>query len=209
MPRCLGASGSVRASRMPQSAVVGLGRPHLLAVDHPLVAVAHGPGGEAGEVGAGAGLAEQLAPDLVAAEHRVEEALLLRVGAVGDDRRADHADADHERARSAPRSAPAPGRRSTSCIDGAAPAAVLLRPGDAGPAAVVERRAASAGGGDVVRARRMSRTHVELRRCAGRRWPPARRGPRPGTPPLRGCRRSPCGVRSRAVAGTTILPKIT
>ena len=41
MPRCLGASGSVRASTKIQFAVVGAGGPDLLAVDHPLVAVAH------------------------------------------------------------------------------------------------------------------------------------------------------------------------
>jgi hypothetical protein len=47
---------------------VGQRRPHLLAVDDPLVAVAHGAGGETGDVGAGAGLAEQLAPDVLAGE---------------------------------------------------------------------------------------------------------------------------------------------
>ena len=48
-----------------QEAVVGelgLGGPHLLAVDHPLVAVEHGRGLERREVGAGVGLAEALAP---------------------------------------------------------------------------------------------------------------------------------------------------
>ena len=37
-------------------------RPHLLAVDHPLVAVALGAGAEPGEVRSGPGLAEELAP---------------------------------------------------------------------------------------------------------------------------------------------------
>ncbi len=45
-------------------AVVRARRPHLLAVDDPLVAVAVGAGAQPGEVGAGAGLGEQLAPDL-------------------------------------------------------------------------------------------------------------------------------------------------
>ena len=40
---------------------------------------------EAGEVAAGAGLAEQLAPLLLAGEHRAQEAILLLVAAVGDD----------------------------------------------------------------------------------------------------------------------------
>ena len=42
-------------------------RPHLLAGDHPLVAVEHGAGLHVGEVGAGVGLGVALAPDLGAA----------------------------------------------------------------------------------------------------------------------------------------------
>ena len=52
---------------------VGERVPHLLAVDDPLVAVAHGTGRERREVAAGAGLAEQLAPDLLAGEQRAEQ----------------------------------------------------------------------------------------------------------------------------------------
>ena len=54
----------------PELGAVGVGRPHLLAPDHPLVAVEVGPGGQRGQVGAGAGLAEQLAPDLLAGQQR-------------------------------------------------------------------------------------------------------------------------------------------
>ena len=71
-------------------AVVRARRPHLLAVDDPLVAVALGPRAQAGEVGAGAGLGEQLAPDLAAASIYGQEALLLLVGALRHDRRAHH-----------------------------------------------------------------------------------------------------------------------
>src|SRR5262249_11094933 len=39
--------------------------PHLLPVQHEVIAVEHGAGLERGEVAAGAGLAEPLAPDLV------------------------------------------------------------------------------------------------------------------------------------------------
>jgi len=53
-----------------------------------------GPRLDAGQVGARRGLGEELAPDLVAVQHRAEVALLLLLGAVGDDRRAEHADAD-------------------------------------------------------------------------------------------------------------------
>ena len=61
--------------------------PHLLAVDDPLVAVEHGRGLHVGEVGAGVGLAEPLAPVLVGAQDRREEALLLLVGAEHHQRR--------------------------------------------------------------------------------------------------------------------------
>ena len=65
---------------------VGPGGPHLLAGEHPLVAVALGPRGERGEVGAGAGLAEELAPPLLVAHDRRQEAQPLLLGAVGEQR---------------------------------------------------------------------------------------------------------------------------
>ena len=74
---CLGWSGSVRATSIPQRDRWASGGPHLLAVDDPLVAVADGPGAEAGDVAAGARLAEHLAPHLLAGEERAEVALLL------------------------------------------------------------------------------------------------------------------------------------
>ena len=49
---------------------VGQRVPDLLAVDHPLVAVAHGPTAQAGQVGPGTGLAEELAPGVLAGEQR-------------------------------------------------------------------------------------------------------------------------------------------
>ncbi len=66
----------------------GAGVPHLLAVDHPLVAVAHGAGAQRREVGAGAGLAVELAPDLLAADDLVEVVGALLLGAVGHQGRA-------------------------------------------------------------------------------------------------------------------------
>ena len=59
---------------------VGQRGPDLLAVDHVLVAVADRPGAEVGEVGAGAGLAEQLAPDLLAGEQRQQVAVAAAPG---------------------------------------------------------------------------------------------------------------------------------
>ncbi len=64
---------------------MGPRRPHLLAGDHPLVAVALGPGGQRGQVRAGAGLAEELAPALLVAHDRRQEAQALLLGAVGEE----------------------------------------------------------------------------------------------------------------------------
>ena len=55
--------------------VVGLGRPHLLPVDHPLVPVELGPRLEAGQVRAGVGLAEALAPRDLALQDAGDELL--------------------------------------------------------------------------------------------------------------------------------------
>src|SRR5262249_35587092 len=75
---------------------VRAGRPDLLPVDHPLVARALRLGAEAGEVGAGAGLGEELAPYLLAAQGlRCVPALLL-LGAEGEERGHAHAEADLE-----------------------------------------------------------------------------------------------------------------
>ena len=138
MPLCFGASRSVRGEQQAPVAVVRARRPHLLPVQHPLLAVAHRTRAQAREVGAGARLGEQLAPHVLAAQHRVEEALLLLVGAPGHDRGAGHRDADREHA----------GRdveaRLLLVEDPLLPArtaapAELLRPRDARPARVVER----------------------------------------------------------------------
>ena len=89
--------GHVRVGARQQQPVLGelrVGRPHLLAVEHPAVVGALGARLDRREVGAGGRLGEELAPHLVAAQHRQQVALLLLLGAVGDDRRAEHADAD-------------------------------------------------------------------------------------------------------------------
>ena len=56
---------------------VGERGPDLLAVDDVVVAVLHSPGLERGEVGAGAGLGEALAPHLFAGEDLRDVLLLL------------------------------------------------------------------------------------------------------------------------------------
>ena len=66
MPLCFGASGSVRARTKIQLARCPAGRPDLLAVEHPLVAVELGPAAQAAEVGAGVRLGVPLAPHVLA-----------------------------------------------------------------------------------------------------------------------------------------------
>src|SRR6185295_4979870 len=58
--------------------------------DHPLVAVAHRLAGEPGEIRTGAGLAEELAPGVLAGEHPPQPSLLHLVAAVRDDRGPGH-----------------------------------------------------------------------------------------------------------------------
>ena len=74
-------------------------RPHLLAVHDPVVAVAHRARRETGHVGAGARLAEHLAPDLLAREDLRQQALLLLLAGVGEHHGRAHADADDARGR--------------------------------------------------------------------------------------------------------------
>src|SRR5690349_1047710 len=68
---------------------LGLRRPDLLAVDDPLVAVAHGRGLERRQVRAGVRLAEALAPLHLAPQDLGQELLLLLLGPPLQDRRAD------------------------------------------------------------------------------------------------------------------------
>src|SRR5436309_8240939 len=69
-------------------------RPHLLAGHHEPVAVGLRAGAERGQVAARAGLAEELAPDLLGREDGREEAALLRLAAVRDEGWAGVVDAD-------------------------------------------------------------------------------------------------------------------
>ena len=87
--------GWVRAGdEEPPSGQVSEGRPDLLAVDDSLVTVADGRGGQTGLVGARAGLAEELAPDLLGGEERPEVAGLLARAGVGSKGRRSHAVTD-------------------------------------------------------------------------------------------------------------------
>ena len=89
--------GRVRVGAYDDDRPVGdvrRGRPDLLAVDGPGVAVEDRAGREAREVGAGAGLGEELAPHLLAAPQRAQVAPLLLLGAEREDRGRGHAQAD-------------------------------------------------------------------------------------------------------------------
>src|SRR5262249_59837606 len=67
-------------------------RPHFLAVDHEVIALVLRARGEAGQIGAGAGLGVALAPDVLAAQDAGEVAPLLLVGAPLDDGWPSHVD---------------------------------------------------------------------------------------------------------------------
>ncbi len=112
--RVLGHVGVGAGEQQGPVGVVGERRPHLLAVDHPAVAVADRPGGQAGQVAARAGLAEQLAPDVVGQPQRLQPAGLLLVGAEGEQRRRRHAQAD----RVAPRVEPGRARPGELLVGG-------------------------------------------------------------------------------------------
>ena len=137
MPLCFGAVGVGAGEEEDVVGVLGLGRPDLLAVDDPLVAVEHGGGLEPGEVGAGVGLGEALAPADLALEDLRQELLLLLLGPPLQDRRADERVAEevgpHRRA--------GPGELLVQhhvLHDRQALAAVLGRPRGADPAALEE-----------------------------------------------------------------------
>src|SRR6185312_13243037 len=89
--------GRIRVGAGEQEAVVGVvaaGGPHLLAVDHPLVAVEYGRRLQRGQVGAAVRLAEALAPAHRAVEDARQELLLLLLGPPLQDGRADESVAE-------------------------------------------------------------------------------------------------------------------
>ena len=64
--------------------------PDLLPVHHPVVAVQHRLGAQAGEIGTGVRLGIALAPDVLAGEDLRQVVVLLLLGAVVDQQRAQH-----------------------------------------------------------------------------------------------------------------------
>ena len=119
------------------------GRPYLLSVQDPLAVVTLGLRLHAGQVGPGARLAEELAEDLVVSKHLWDPMLLLLLGAVGEQRRDEEAEAEAVHGRDGVRSGLAVvgdlvrARQSLS--------AVLLWDGDSGEPGVVQLRLELAG----------------------------------------------------------------
>ena len=92
----LGHVGVGARQQQPEGGELGVGGPHLLAVERPAaVLVLTRARLDGGQVGPGGGLGEHLTPDLVAVEHRAQVAALLLLGAVRDQARPEHPDPDH------------------------------------------------------------------------------------------------------------------
>src|SRR5690606_38202773 len=156
-----------RLSTLPlHDALPIYGGPHLLAVDDPAVAVAFGPGLQGGHVAARAGLGEELAPDLLAAQQRPDEPLALGVGAPVHDRGAGHAQADGEDVGGQGEVAGRGVERALLLL-GQALAAPPLGPGDAGVSGVVETGHEVLGHGDRVAAGLLARGDVPLQPLPG------------------------------------------
>ncbi len=149
-PGVLGDVGVGAGQQDAELGLVGAGVPDLLAVDDPGVTVALGPGAQAGQVGAGAGLAVELAPQLIAAQDGIEVLLLLLGGAVGDEGRADHVHRDRQHAGRHVELALLLGE-DAGLVRRAAPPPVRLGPRDARPAAVIQRALPATAGLEVAR----------------------------------------------------------
>src|SRR5262249_53690934 len=114
-------------------------RPDLLPREAVAVALPLGAGPDGGQVGAGARLAEELAPDLLGGEDLRDEAPLLLLGAVPHERRPDVVDAHLVDELGGLRA------RCLVVVDRLldrrrAGSAVLLRPGEPAPAGTMEAR---------------------------------------------------------------------
>ena len=72
--------GVAAGQQQPPARPVGETGPHLLAVDHPVVAVAHCGGGQPGEVGAGTWFREQLTPQILGGGQRPQPQSLHILG---------------------------------------------------------------------------------------------------------------------------------
>src|SRR5262249_39935796 len=113
---------------------VAAGGPDLLAVDDVVVAVAHRARLQAREVGAGARLGVALAPDRLGAGDAGQVLALLLLGAMDDQRRAQHAHAEGARAGVRGAVVAELFAEDHLLVDAGVEAAVLLRPRRRDPA---------------------------------------------------------------------------
>jgi hypothetical protein len=129
VPRIAGRS----ADNLPDVGQVGPGGPDLLAADPPAVPTHLHPDGlgpDRGQIRAGAGLAEQLAGDLLPAEQQRQPVLFLLLGAVPADGGRDHAQADGQRRIAGHLVLPGQSLEGARVGGGQAGAAELRRAGD-------------------------------------------------------------------------------
>ena len=165
-PAVLGHPGVGAREQQPEVGVLGVGGPDLLAVDPPVVPIAHGRRAQGREVRPRVRLGEQLAPDLVGPQQRPDESLLLRRRAGREDRRPAHAHGDGELLDGQRESGRDVGELALLGVAEALPA-VRGGPGDPGQAGVVQLGLERPGERQV------------LVRSGGPRWP-RRVGTEPG-----------------------------
>ena len=141
--------GGVGAGQQqPVLGVVRAARPHLLAGDPPPVGVRDGLGRDGRQVGPGTRLGEQLAPDVVAAAQRLQQVLLLLLGAERDE---DGTRELHAHEAQLTGQVPARERLGEDGLLGhRGPGTVGLGPRQRGPATVDERLLPGTTRGDVV-----------------------------------------------------------
>ena len=94
IPWCFGRFGVRSGKEQAEGGHVTQARPDFLTVHHPGLAVDDGARAQPGEVRPGAGLGEQLAPDLLVAGDRAQEALPFALRCPIHERGPDEVDAD-------------------------------------------------------------------------------------------------------------------
>ena len=112
MPRCFGASGFVRASRIAKSQRCAFDVQTFCPLTTNSSPSRSAAGREVREVAPGRRLAEQLAPRFVGAQERTQVPRPLGFASVAQQHRADHADRRRDEAGAHAEARPAPRRRS-------------------------------------------------------------------------------------------------
>ena len=171
--------------------LVGAAGEDLGPVDDVLVAVAHGPGAQRGQVGAGFGLGVADGEVQLAGQDLGQEERLLLVGAVAHDRRADGVDGDEGERRPGP-----PGLVEEDELVGGRPTlpAELGRPADAEPAVLADLAHDLAPGLAALAALGQSRPHL-----VGQQLGVVPAAARHAAAAVRGSLRGTCGAPSACI----------